>query len=64
MPMASARSAIPRIANRVSVIGNTNGNPVETAFTNTDGTHSHTINQGGDAETRPINAYVNFIIKL
>jgi microcystin-dependent protein len=60
----SLYSAIPRVANRLSVIGNTNGNAVETAFTNLDGTHSHTIAQGGDSETRPVNAYVHYIIKL
>lgn len=31
--------------------------------TSTDGTHSHKITEGGDAETRPKNAYVNWIIK-
>ena len=27
------------------------------------GDHSHTITGGGDNETRPINVYVNYIIK-
>lgn len=27
------------------------------------GSHSHSITGGGDSETRPVNAYVNFIIK-
>ena len=35
------------------------GNP---SFTSTEGAHSHQLN-GGDAETRPINAAVNYIIK-
>lgn len=30
----------------------------------TAGNHSHSITGGGDAETRPINAYVNYIIKF
>ncbi|OQW99707.1 MAG: hypothetical protein BWK80_62645 [Desulfobacteraceae bacterium IS3] len=29
----------------------------------TDGKHTHTISDGGDKETRPINVYVNYIIK-
>lgn len=29
----------------------------------TAGNHAHTITGGGDSETRPLNAYVNFIIK-
>jgi microcystin-dependent protein len=28
----------------------------------TDGAHSHTIVSGGDAESRPVNLYVNFLI--
>ncbi|HLM66622.1 MAG TPA: phage tail protein [Longimicrobium sp.] len=28
------------------------------------GAHSHTVNGGGDKETRPLNAYVNYIIKF
>ena len=31
--------------------------------TTSDGNHSHTITSGGDNETRPINSYVNFMIK-
>lgn len=31
--------------------------------TSSDGAHTHTVNGGGDNETRPQNAYVNFIIK-
>ncbi|MDH6115348.1 microcystin-dependent protein [Kitasatospora sp. MAP12-15] len=33
--------------------------------TNTDnaGAHTHTVNGGGDSETRPTNAYVNFLIR-
>jgi microcystin-dependent protein len=57
-------SATPRVANRVSVIGNTNGAPVETALTTPAGNHSHTVNGGGDSESRPVNTYVNYIIKL
>ncbi|QSE97877.1 tail fiber protein [Fulvivirga lutea] len=34
-----------------------------TSSTGTAGDHSHTIAGGGDAETRPTNAYVQFIIK-
>jgi microcystin-dependent protein len=33
------------------------------ATTGAGGAHSHSVNGGGDNETRPINAYVNFIIK-
>lgn len=33
------------------------------ATTSTDGAHTHTLASGGDAETRPINKYVFFIIK-
>ena len=33
-----------------------------TGITASDGTHAHTIS-GGDTETRPVNAYVNYIIK-
>jgi hypothetical protein len=28
-----------------------------------DGQHAHVVNSGGDAETRPLNANVNYIIK-
>jgi microcystin-dependent protein len=27
------------------------------------GDHNHTVNTGGDSETRPVNAYVNYIVK-
>ncbi|RKR92910.1 tail collar domain [Micromonospora pisi] len=30
---------------------------------NSGGNHHHTVDEGGDAETRPGNAYVNFIIR-
>ncbi|WP_438452539.1 phage tail protein [Streptomyces asiaticus] len=33
------------------------------ASTDDAGQHSHTIQGGGDAETRPVNAYVNFLIR-
>ncbi|MFG2386051.1 phage tail protein [Streptomyces avermitilis] len=33
------------------------------ATTDGGGGHSHTIQGGGDAETRPVNAYVNFLIR-
>jgi microcystin-dependent protein len=33
------------------------------ASTDFQGNHSHSITGGGDAETRPVNAYVNWIIK-
>lgn len=32
-------------------------------LTNSSGSHSHSITGGGDAETRPINAYVRYIIR-
>ena len=38
--------------------------PTDTSDANYDGRHSHTVNQGGDSETAPITAYMNFIIKL
>ena len=36
---------------------------VAAAPTSADGLHSHTVASGGDAETRPVNAAVNWIIK-
>jgi microcystin-dependent protein len=33
------------------------------ADTDSAGAHSHTVCAGGDAETRPVNAYVNFLIR-
>jgi microcystin-dependent protein len=33
------------------------------ADTDSAGDHTHTVSSGGDAETRPVNAYVNFIIR-
>ena len=41
------------------------GNELQMQFTRTDGDHSHTvsINSGGDAETRPRNFAVHYIIK-
>jgi len=41
----------------------TNGNHSHSVSTNTTGNHSHNITSGGDNETRPKNAYVNYIIK-
>lgn len=35
----------------------------EATPTNAAGAHSHTINVGGDKETRPLNVYVDFVIK-
>ncbi len=35
-----------------------------TQTTSSSGAHTHTITSGGDSETRPINAYVNYIIKI
>ena len=34
-----------------------------TKYTNYTGNHSHSVNGGGDNESRPINVYVNYIIK-
>jgi microcystin-dependent protein len=52
---------------RYGVIGgkttSTNGNHSHSITTDTNGNHEHSINSGGDNETRPINAYVNYIIK-
>ncbi len=39
--------------------GGWNPNSVDTSK---DGNHKHTISGGGDAETRPVNLYVNYII--
>ena len=36
----------------------------QSAPTTPDGAHTHAIAGGGDAETRPVNAYVNWIIKF
>jgi hypothetical protein len=36
----------------------------ESAPTGGTGQHKHSINRGGDAETRPKNAYVNWIIRF
>ena len=53
------------------VISNGNGGtyfwlvkPLVAAPTSDEGAHSHTITDGGDAETRPKNVSVNWIIKL
>lgn len=37
--------------------------PIDGSVTSTVGNHSHSITGGGDSETRPLNAYVHFIIK-
>lgn len=34
------------------------------AYTANAGIHDHTIDSGGDAESRPVNTYVNYIIKF
>lgn len=69
---AHVHSGILRQGN---AFGDANGSPrfAEPAITNTSGTHihsmlsagahAHSLNAGGDAETRPVNAYVNWIIK-
>jgi microcystin-dependent protein len=36
----------------------------DSATTSTAGAHSHTVNSGGDNETRPINAYVAYLIRF
>lgn len=36
----------------------------QAAPTGGDATHAHTIAEGGDAETRPLNVFVNYIIKF
>ena len=36
----------------------------ESAPTSEAGTHTHKVISGGDTETRPVNAYVNFIIRV
>ncbi len=41
-----------------------NRNTQERYITVDDGMHQHTITGGGDSETRPNNAYVNFIIRV
>ena len=40
------------------------GSPWTSSVCSDAGNHSHTISGGGDNETRPINAYVNWIIKF
>ncbi|MCD4724492.1 MAG: tail fiber protein [Bacteroidales bacterium] len=40
----------------------TSGNHIHGMTINNNGSHSHTIS-GGDSETRPVNVYVNYIIK-
>ncbi len=34
------------------------------AYTANAGVHMHTVDSGGDAESRPVNTYVNYIIKF
>lgn len=41
----------------------TQSNPNDIVATSSDGAHTHTLSTGGDDETRPVNAYVYYIIK-
>ena len=45
-------------------ISNGNGSPLSTVLVTSGGAHTHTTSTGGDNETRPTNAYVNYIIKF
>lgn len=58
---ASTTNATPIVgtANATWELDASDGNSIPTSSS---GAHTHTIS-GGDAETRPINAYVNYIIK-
>jgi hypothetical protein len=38
--------------------------PDDTSYTDSAGDHTHAVTVGGDAETRPINKYVYFLIKF
>ncbi|MCQ4043263.1 phage tail protein [Streptantibioticus rubrisoli] len=57
-------SHVPTDSSSVAETGNYRSiwNP-GSADTDAAGKHSHTVSDGGDTETRPVNAYVNFLIR-
>jgi microcystin-dependent protein len=61
-PQTEARGATGGSFLAATQVATTAGNNVSTGIQSSN--HTHTVTSGGDNETRPINVYVNYIIKF